>query len=56
MGYCSVLISAAALDLSLLDRVACGGRFLFPNSGSYDLDQGFPNWGTFALLRGYIVV
>ena len=32
-------MSASARDLSLLDRVARGGRFLFPNSGSYDLDH-----------------
>ena len=30
-------MSASARDLSLLDRVARGGRFLFPDSASYDL-------------------
>ena len=40
LEYCSpVWVSAAARDLSLLDRVARGGRFLFPNSSSYDLDH-----------------
>ena len=40
LEYCSpVWMSAAARDLSLLDRVARGGRFLFPNSVSYDLDH-----------------
>ena len=40
LEYCSpVWISAAARDLSLLDKVARGGRFLFPNSCSYDLDH-----------------
>ena len=32
-------MSASARDLSLLDRVVRGGRFLFPNSISYDLDH-----------------
>ena len=32
-------MSIAARDLSLLDRVARGGRFLFPDSRSYDLDH-----------------
>ena len=40
LEYCSpVWMSAAARDLSLLDRVVRGGRFLFPNSRSYDLDH-----------------
>ena len=40
LEYCSpVWMSAAARDLSLLDRVARGGRFLFPDSRSYDLDH-----------------
>ena len=40
LEYCSpVWMSAAARDLALLDRVVRGGRFLFPNSGSYDLDH-----------------
>ena len=40
LEYCSpVWMSAAARDLSLLDRVARGGRFLFPNGRSYDLDH-----------------
>ena len=40
LEYCSpVWMSAAARDLSLLDRITRGGRFLFPNCGSYDLDH-----------------
>ena len=40
LEYCSpVWMSASARDLSLLDKVARGGRFLFPNTGSYDLDH-----------------
>ena len=38
LEYCSpIWMSASARDLSLLDRVARGGRFLFPDSASYDL-------------------
>ncbi|MEO1808644.1 MAG: reverse transcriptase family protein, partial [Bacteroidota bacterium] len=40
LEYCSpVWISASARDLSLLDRVARGGRFLFPDGAGYDLDH-----------------
>ena len=40
LEYCSpVWMSASARDLSLLDRVARGGRFLFPDGASYDLDH-----------------
>ena len=40
LEYCSpVWMSAAARDLHLLDRVAQGGRFLFPNSRNYNLDH-----------------
>ena len=40
LEYCSPgWMSAAARDLSLLDRIARGGRFLFPNCRSYDLDH-----------------
>ena len=39
LEYCSpIWMSASARDLSLLDRVANGGRFLFfPDSGKYEL-------------------
>ena len=38
LEYCSsVRMSASARGPSLLDRVARGGRFLFPESGSYDM-------------------
>ena len=40
LEYCSpVWMSAAARDLHLLDRVAHGGRFLFPSQGNYNLDH-----------------
>ena len=40
LEYCSpVWMSAAARDLSLLDKVVRGGRFLFPDSKNYDLDH-----------------
>ena len=38
LEYCSpIWMSASARGLSLLDRVARGGRFLFPDNCSYDL-------------------
>ena len=40
LEYCSpVWMSAATRDLQLLDKVARGGRFLFPNCDNYDLDH-----------------
>ena len=40
LEYCSpIWMSASARDLSLLDRVARGGRFLFPGNAGYNLDH-----------------
>ena len=40
LEYCPpIWMSASARDLSLLDKVARGGRFLFPGRANYDLDH-----------------